>query len=145
MRQAIDLFGGDKVARQKMTRAVRDALKRFMLDELREMEQAYRLKPSTLVNLSKGLGGEEMVDYPLFEALAPSFRLSIREVLGEPKFSTTDLQMEWEVEMRENPLRFAGGMNGGEPELPLKLKSYLVARAIEELNANQGSHSVLNF
>ena len=146
MKRAVDHFGGEAQARRKMTHALRAAFGEVGVAQLLEMEEAYRLKPDTLVALVLGRGGDDMADYPLFEALAPSVNLSIHDVLGRPEL-TPDDEAYWAEEMRQNPLHMLGSAsNAGMEPRALKLPQYLVSRAIEELNNTKGSlHSVLVF
>jgi hypothetical protein len=129
MKKAIDLFGGEDLAIQKMTSELSGKLAEKAVGELHQMESVYRLEKNTLVNIATG---EADVQYPLFEAVAPSVGLTIWQILGTPKMDRESHQY-WRAQMQSAPLEFAGGMTNIIPDDDVE--TYVISRAIEELNA----------
>jgi len=128
--KAIDLFEKQEELRSRISKEVRQGLKKFKGGQLNCLEQALNLDKGCL---NKVRNNKSHVDIDLFEIVGASLGISVFDIFGKPKW-TKEARSFWEKEREGDTMYLAAGCNGGHQKISkVPLNIYVTLRAVQEL------------
>lgn len=124
---ALDLYGGKQQVAERYSKEIIKGLRELKGRELEELAESLDFEPTFLYQVLAGTS----LNFRDLRPLARTLMVNTKEVLGDIRYAqqSPNTRQDWEAEEKRSPII-------GSPD-PLSLESYILFRAIEELDNPQ--------